>query len=144
MRLLVLLASLHVLARLPHSTAVARFLRRGARAARETVTLTERLRVLVLARSYPSAVLPGLGLWTEDPTVRLADQFDVQVVAPVPWCPAACPCWAVSSSTRASVACRSSDRRSGIEVVRPRFVVGLGTTLYPFEARAYAAGSTER
>ena len=84
-------------------------------------------------------MFPTLGLWTEHPTVRLADHCDVQVLSPVPWCPPLPELGPFRQYTRFRRV-PTSDRRSGIEVLRPRFVVGLGTTLYPFEARAYAAG----
>ena len=101
--------------------------------------MTKRLRVLVLTRSYPNPVLPGLGLWTEQPTVRLAQRFDMQVVAPVPWCPplpARAPFEQYARFRRVPL----HDQRSGVEIAHPRFLVGPGTSLYPLEARAFARG----
>lgn len=98
-----------------------------------------RPRVLVLARAYPNDVLPTLGLWTEQPTVRLAETCDVRVVSPVPWCPPVPEAGPLAQYTRFRRAARS-ERRNGVEVRRPRFIVGPGTSLYPLEARAYEAG----
>ena len=101
--------------------------------------LREKLRVLVLARSYPSVVFPTLGLWTERPTVLQADRCEIRVVSPVPWCP---PLPAFSGLEQYSRFRRIpfSDRRYGVDIAHPRFVVGPGASLYPFEARMYAAG----
>jgi glycosyltransferase involved in cell wall biosynthesis len=98
-----------------------------------------RLRVLVLSRSYPSDVLPMLGLWVERPTQLLAERCDVRVVSAVPWCP---PLPAVGP-LRQYVRFRRIPRcetRSSIEIERPRFVAGPGRSLYAFEARAQARG----
>jgi glycosyltransferase involved in cell wall biosynthesis len=97
------------------------------------------LRVLVLARSYPNDVFPTLGLWTEQPTVRLAERCDMRVVSPVPWCPPLPPLSRLEQYARFRRV-PVHDRRSGVEIAHPRFVVGPGRSLYPFEARAYAAG----
>jgi teichuronic acid biosynthesis glycosyltransferase TuaC len=98
-----------------------------------------RLRVLVLARSYPNDVFPTLGLWTEQPTVRLAERCDMRVVSPVPWCPPLPPLSRLEQYARFRRV-PAHDRRSGVEIAHPRFVVGPGRLLYPLEARAYAAG----
>jgi len=94
-----------------------------------------RLRVLVLSRSYPSDLLPTLGLWVERPTRLLAERCDVQVVSPVPWCP---PAPAVGP-LRQFVRFRSIPRRetrAGVQIERPRFLAGPGWSLHRFEARA--------
>lgn len=98
----------------------------------------QRLQVLVLARSYPNDVLPTLGLWTESPTVRLARRCEVRVVSPIPWCPPLPPLRRLEQYRRFR-AIPSTDSREGVEILHPRFVVGPGTSLYPFEARAYAS-----
>jgi teichuronic acid biosynthesis glycosyltransferase TuaC len=98
-----------------------------------------RLRVLVLARSYPNDVFPTLGLWTEQPTVRLAERCEMRVVSPVPWCPPLPPLSRLEQYARFRRV-PAHDRRSGVEIAHPRFVVGPGRLLYPLEARAYAAG----
>src|SRR5262249_49973137 len=92
-----------------------------------------------LSRSYPNEVLPELGLWVERPTVRLAEQCDVEVVSPVPWCPPlpdAGPFARYARFRRVPPA----ERRNGVDVAYPRLLVGPGSSLYRFEARAYAAG----
>ena len=99
----------------------------------------KRLRVLVLARAYPNDVFPTLGLWTEQPTVRLAQRCDMRVVSPVPWCPPLPPLARLEQYARfRRVPVR--DRRHGVEIAHPRFFVGPGTSLYALEARAYASG----
>ena len=101
--------------------------------------MSDRLRVLVLARSYPSEVFPTLGLWTEQPTIRLAERCDVRVISPVPWCPPLPAAGALAQYARFR-RIPLHDVRDGVEIEHPRFFVGPGTSLYPFEARAYAAG----
>ena len=98
-----------------------------------------RFRVLVLARAYPNDVLPTLGLWTEQPTVRLAQSFDVRVVSPVPWCPPLPEAGPLAQYARFRRIPRA-ERRKGVEVRRPRLLVGPGTSLYALEARTYLAG----
>jgi teichuronic acid biosynthesis glycosyltransferase TuaC len=97
--------------------------------------MSDRLRVLVLSRSYPSDLLPTLGLWVERPTVLLAESCDVRVVSAVPWWP---PLPGVGP-LRQYARFRGIPRhevRDGVEIVRPRFLAGLGRSLYTFEARA--------
>ena len=95
--------------------------------------------MLVLSRSYPSDVLPTLGLWVERPTQLLSKRCDVRVVAPSPWFP---PLPSIGP-LRQFARFRSVPRRevrSGIEIERPRFVAGPGLSLYRFEARAQELG----
>ena len=103
------------------------------------VARTRRPRVLTLARSYPNGVFPELGLWTERPTRRIAEHCDVHVISPVPYCPPLPARGPMREYTRfRSIARR--DSRDGVQVYRPRFVVGPGSSLYRFEARAYLRG----
>lgn len=101
--------------------------------------MRRRLRVLVLARSYPNPVLPTLGPWVEQPTVRLVRHVDVRVVSPVPWCPPLPDIGPLEQYTRFRRVPRE-ERRLGVDVLHPRFPSGPGTSLYALEARAYAAG----
>ena len=98
-----------------------------------------RLRVLVLARSYPNDIFPTLGLWTEQPTIRLANRCEMRVVSPVPWCP---PLPAAGRFEQYARFRRvpKQDRRHGIEIAHPRFVTGPGRTTYALEAHAYGVG----
>ncbi len=98
-----------------------------------------RLQVLVLARSYPNDIFPTLGLWTEQPTIRLANRCEMRVVSPVPWCP---PLPAAGRFEQYARFRRvpKQDRRHGIEIAHPRFVTGPGRTTYALEAHAYGAG----
>ncbi len=103
------------------------------------MTADRKLRVLVLSRSYPNDVLPTLGLWVERPTRLLAERFDMSVVSPVPWCPPvpdAGPMRQYARFRRIPV----WEHRGNVDVTRPRFFVGPGTSLYRFEARAYLQG----
>lgn len=97
------------------------------------------LRVLVLSRSYPNDVFPTLGLWVEQPVVRLAERYDVRVVSPVPWCPPLPGNGRLVQFTRFRTVERR-ERRHGVEVERPRFVVGPGSSTYAAEARSMACG----
>lgn len=97
------------------------------------------LRVLTLARSYPSRVFPELGLWTERPTKLIAEICDVHVISPVPYCPPLPQRGPLREFARFRSIVRE-ESRDGVEVHRPRFVVGPGSTLYRFEARAYFRG----
>jgi glycosyltransferase involved in cell wall biosynthesis len=98
-----------------------------------------RLRVLNLARSYPNNVFPELGLWTERPVRRIAKACDVRVISPVPYCPPVPPTGPLNQYARFR---RIEDATilHGVRVDRPRFVVGFGSSLYRFEARAYTLG----
>ena len=103
----------------------------------------DRLRVLVVSRSYPSDVLPTLGLWVERPTRLLAERCDVRVVAPVPWSPP----FPDLGPFRQYVRFRripGREVRAGVEVERPRFLAGPGRSLYAFEARAQELASRRR
>ncbi len=96
----------------------------------------KQLKVLVLARSYPNNIQPHLGLWTEGFVQAISKQCEVCVVSPVPYCP---PLPSRISYTRF----RRIERRqrvNGIEVFRPRFLVGPGYLLHSFEADAYGWG----
>jgi glycosyltransferase involved in cell wall biosynthesis len=98
-----------------------------------------RRRVLALARSYPSSVLPTLGLWTERPLREVARTCDLRVVSPVPYCPPL-PGW---PRLRQYTRFREIDRlesRNGFPVYHPRFVVGPGQSLHALEAGAYELG----
>jgi teichuronic acid biosynthesis glycosyltransferase TuaC len=97
------------------------------------------LRILNLARSYPNNVFPGLGLWTERPTRRIAKTCDVRVISPVPYFPPLPHIGRFRQYTRF----REVERFGvlhGVQVERPRFVVGFGSSLYRLEARAYEFG----
>lgn len=97
------------------------------------------LRVLVLARAYPNNLLENFGLWTERPTVGVAERCDVRVVSPVPYCPPLPAVGPLREYTRfRQIGVR--EVRRGIEVLRPRFVVGPGRSLHRLEARAYHSG----
>ncbi len=101
---------------------------------------SSRSRVLVVSRSYPSDLLPILGLWVERPTQLLAECFDVRVLSPVPWCP---PLPAVGP-LRQYVRFRQIPRReqrAGIDVERPRFLAGPGRSLHRLEALAQERGA---
>jgi glycosyltransferase involved in cell wall biosynthesis len=101
--------------------------------------MTERLRVLMLSRSYPSDVLPTLGLWVERPSVLLKGRCDVRVVSPVPWFPALPNAGPLRQYVRFRAIPRR-ELRNGVEVFHPRFPAGPGRSLHSYEARAMYAG----
>lgn len=101
------------------------------------MTRDDRLRVLVLSRSYPSDVLPHLGLWVERPTQLLDSCCDVRVVAATPWCPPLPDVGPLRQYVRFRRIPRR-ETRAGIAVERPRFLTGPGTTLYAFDAASQA------
>lgn len=97
-----------------------------------------RLRVLVLARNYPNAALPLLGLWTRG-LVQCTTRFaDVTVIAPIPYAP---PMPALGPLTYYSRH-RSVPRRrwdGDVEVLHPRMLVGPRASTARVEAWAYGA-----
>lgn len=98
-----------------------------------------RLRVLVLSRSYPNNVLETLGPWVERANVALLEHCDLEVVSPVPWCPPLPtygPLAPLTSFTRFR-AVRRVEHRHGIRVHHPRMAIGLGYSLYRYEAESY-------
>lgn len=99
------------------------------------------LRVLMLSRSYPSAVFPNLGLWVERPTAFMNDRpgVDVTVVSPQPYCP---PLPDVGALRQYSRFRNIVEREvwSGVPVVRPRYLAGPGRSTYALESRAYMLG----
>ncbi len=96
----------------------------------------KRLKVLVLSRNYPNDMLPHLGLWTEGFVRAISQHCDVRVIAPVPYCP---PLPSRINYTRFR-RITHQQRVNGIEVLRPRFLVGPGYALHNLEAEAYDWG----
>ena len=98
------------------------------------------LRVLMLSRSYPSAVFPNLGLWVERPTALMNDRpgVDLTVVSPQPYCPPL-PDGALRQYSRFRKIVRREVWR-GVPVARPRYLSGPGRSTYPLESRAYMLG----
>lgn len=102
-----------------------------------------RLKVLVLARSYPNGVFPNLGLWTERPTAILARRCDVQVISPIPYCPPLPergPFREFARFRRIPV----REQVNGLEVLHPRYVAGPGASLLTLEPRAWWASLRRR
>jgi teichuronic acid biosynthesis glycosyltransferase TuaC len=100
---------------------------------------TKAPRVLVLSRSYPNALFPTLGLWVEHPTVGLARRCDVRVVSPVPWCPPLPEAGPLAQYARFRRV-PTHERRRGVEVARPRFLAGPGSSTYMIDARSMERG----
>jgi glycosyltransferase involved in cell wall biosynthesis len=94
-----------------------------------------RPKVLVLARSFPSTLLPNNGLWTFRPMAALADKCFVRVVSPVPYCPPL-PEWGPLQQYARFRRIAAADIRGGMEVRYPRFLVGPGTSTYALEPRS--------
>ncbi len=92
------------------------------------------MKVLVLSRSYPTPVVPQLGLWVEAPTARVARRVEVQVMAPVPWCPPLPRRGALADVVKF----RQTPKRQvrdGVVVHHPRYAAGPGYRLHTQEAR---------
>lgn len=96
----------------------------------------DRSRVLVLSRSYPNDVTPVLGLWVEWPTLTVARHAEVEVIAPVPYCPPLPPLGEMAERARLR-AVPDRERRHGLEVRHPRFVTGPGYTTHRWDSRTY-------
>src|SRR5581483_6573929 len=111
--------------------------RGNRRRRRRRSRMTRSPRVLVVARSYPSEVLPTLGLWTERPTRALNERCDVRVVSPVPYCPPLPSVRPLLQYTRFRHI-PSRDVVNGVQVIRPRYAAGPATTLYALEPAAWS------
>lgn len=76
--------------------------------------------VLTLSHLYPREDDPVYGRFVEQQTLELAKLDEVRVVAPVPWVP---PLGArVSAKWASHAAVDSAEARSGLRVLRPRYV----------------------
>lgn len=89
----------------------------------------KRLRVLVLSNSYPNDLFPTLGVWIATPTMLLAREVDVRVIAPVPYCPPFPHVRPLQEFTRFRHVARV-EHRDGVEVSHPRFPTGAGRAFY--------------
>lgn len=92
-----------------------------------------RLKVLVLSRNYPNAVMPLLGLWIEQWTRFVSSHCDVRVVAPVPYCPPVPASWEIGRFRHVP----ANDVINGILVAHPRFLSGPGYSLHRFESKLW-------
>ncbi len=90
------------------------------------------LRILTFTTLYPNASQPNHGIFVENRLRQLLATGQVQgrVVAPVPWFPSTAP---VFGSYAALARSPSRDRRNGIEVLHPRYLVipKLGMSIAP-------------
>lgn len=96
----------------------------------------------MLSRSYPSDAFPNLGLWVEWPTVLLNERegFEVRVLSPQPYCPPFPHMGALEHYARFR-RIPTRELRNGVEIVRPRFATGPGSSTQALESRAYEWGS---
>lgn len=94
---------------------------------------SRRRKVLVFSRNYPSDSMPLLGPWVEQWARATARHADVQVVAPVPYCPPVSSHLAISRFRRIP----KKETINGIPVTRPRFISGPGYSLHSFESRLW-------
>lgn len=92
--------------------------------------MTERPRVLVLARNYPNNVLPTLGLWTRRMVRASLAVAQPTVISPVPYAPPGIPLDAYARYRRIP----PSRDDEGIAVHHPRVPAGPGTLLISFDA----------
>jgi len=86
-----------------------------------------RPRVLVLSRNYPNDVQKLLGMWERQIVAASAEICDPKVVAPVPWCP---PLPGIPENYVRFRRIARHQWDDGVEVFRPRFLVGLGGSLW--------------
>lgn len=94
------------------------------------------IKILVLSRNYPNAVLPFLGPWVQQWAKFTMGACDVRVVAPVPYYP---PLPGPADFRRFRQV-PSQQWCDGIQVSHPRFLTGPGYTTHNFEAQAYYWG----
>ena len=94
-----------------------------------------RLKVLVLSRNYPNAVMPLLGLWIEQWTRFLGEHCDCRVVAPVPYCPPVPASWDIGRFRQIP----ANEVINGVPVSHPRFLSGPGYSLHRFDSRLWLA-----
>ena len=95
-----------------------------------------RLRVLHIARNFPSSALPRLGLWTERLVRATLPCCDAEVIAPVPYWPPL-PGPAVFTQYRRV---HYRHRSGGLEVHHPRILVGPAFMLHSFEGLPFYCG----
>lgn len=94
------------------------------------------MHVVVLSRNYPNAAVPHLGLWVRRLCHALARHIEVTVISPTPYCPPG-P-WPQDLRKFRGVA--ALERDGPVEVHRPRFLAGRGSTTLAFEALAQRPG----
>lgn len=91
------------------------------------------IKLLTFSSLYPSSVMPSHGIFVETRLRHLlaSQKVESRVVAPVPWFPSRNPCFGEYARYAAVPA---AERRNGIEVEHPRFVVlpKVGMTLAPY------------
>lgn len=94
-----------------------------------------RLRLLILAREFPSPAKPHTGLWVESQARALVRHagMDVRVIAPVPRVPPV-PVSGLWAALKRVPAERDSD---GLQIYHPRQWVGLGQALIDWEGATY-------
>lgn len=101
-----------------------------------TILMSRPYRVLVLSRSYPNNLLPELGLWVKHLVRHCRDICELKVISPVPYFP---PIKGLDRYSRFRGIIRHSSE-DGVEVFHPRFLVGIGRSLYITEALSYYIG----
>lgn len=107
--------------------------------------MSQRPRILLFSTLYPSSVRAGHGIFVENRLRELMRRFDVdvRVVAPVPWFPSTNPRWGDWASFAATP---PSERRNGIEVSHPRYLLPprVGMTPAPLLLALGAAPAVAR
>jgi teichuronic acid biosynthesis glycosyltransferase TuaC len=94
------------------------------------------VRVLHLARAYPNNVIDTLGTWTAGLVRELARHCDVRVISPTPYCPPLPHRGPLRQYTRFRSVLKD-ERRDGIDVFHPPFVIGPGQRFACLEHHAY-------
>jgi teichuronic acid biosynthesis glycosyltransferase TuaC len=107
-------------------------------------TIPYRPKVLVLSRNYPNNVFEILGLWVERQVCHSTLFCEPKVIAPVQYVPSL-P--GLSEYYARFRQINSHQWMSGVEVFRPRYLVGPGYSLHNFEWMTYylsVRGQVER
>jgi glycosyltransferase involved in cell wall biosynthesis len=95
-----------------------------------------RLRVLHIARNFPSSALPRVGLWTERLVRATLPHCESEVIAPVPYWPPL-PGPRIFTQYR-RVTYQRSD--AGLRIHHPRILVGPAFLLHSFEGSPFYHG----
>ncbi len=92
--------------------------------------MADKLRLLVLSRTYPNNVMELLGLWVQSQVQHMARTCEVKVISPVPYCP---PVPGLSENYTRFRRVPVSHWDGEVEVLHPRMVVGPGYSTHSWE-----------
>jgi len=96
-----------------------------------------RRKVLVLSRNYPNNIFPILGLWVERQVRHAIRYCEPKVIAPVQYAP---PLPGLGEYYARYRRIQDHEWMNGVEVFRPRYVIGPGYTTHNYEWMTYYWG----